>query len=454
MTDFQSLVRGAYAGRRFVCGSEILMESAWTARRILDRGGDAIAVAVTRGTGELPEGVDTRCLDLGPVGSMMEGIRRGEAVMANLPADVRAWIDAFDPDGAARAILPFFGTALELAGRRVWGARDPRWLRLENKTAIDELWDRLGVAHAPSRVVPLAAIEEAHAAIDRGEGTVIAADNKLGWHGGAEFTRWAHDLAGARAIREEFSGAADLVRVMPFLEGVPCSIHALVFAEHVVVLRPCEMMVLRDRGARAFRYAQAATFWDPPVADREDMRTIARRVGEALRSQIDYRGAFTIDGVMTEDGFRPTELNPRMGAALGVMSRAFDKLPVGLLNMAVVEQLEIDWRPQELEATLLTKADEARAAGGMCVVTRPVPHGKRWYRYADAAWSACSEGDHAVEVEIGPHAAGAILFCRWAPTALVVGERVGPVICSLLRHLDGELDLGLGPIEAAPDVRR
>ena len=104
MTDFQSLVRGAYAGRRFVCGSEILMESAWTARRILDRGGDAIAVAVTRGTGELPEGVDTRCLDLGPVGSMMEGIRRGEAVMANLPADVRAWIDGFDPDGAARAI--------------------------------------------------------------------------------------------------------------------------------------------------------------------------------------------------------------------------------------------------------------------------------------------------------------------------------------------------------------
>jgi len=31
---------------------------------------------------------------------------------------------------------------------------------------------------------------------------------------------------------------------------------------------------------------------------------------------------------------------------------------------------------------------------------------------------------------------------------------VAPVICSLLRHLDDELDLGLGSIEAAPDVRR
>src|SRR6185503_10861299 len=100
---------------------------------------------------------------------------RGETAMANLPEDVRAWIDAFDPDRTARAILPFFGTAVELAGRRVWGARDPRWLRLENKTVIDELWDRLGIAHAPARVVRLAEIEEAHTAIDRGEGTVIAA---------------------------------------------------------------------------------------------------------------------------------------------------------------------------------------------------------------------------------------------------------------------------------------
>ena len=430
------------------------MESAGNARRVIEQGGAAIAVAVTRGTGDLPEGVDTRCLDLGPVATMMEGIRRGERVLADLPADVVAWIDAFDPDRTARAIVPFFSGHDVLSGRRVWGARDPRWKALEDKTTVDALWDRIGVRHAPVRVVPLSELEEAHAGIDRGAGTVIAADNKLGWHGGAEFTRWAHDLDDVRAIGREFAGAAERVRVMPFLEGVPCSIHGLVFPEHVAVFRPCEMMVLRNPAAREFRYAQAATFWDPPVADREDMRAIARRVGEALRREIAYRGAFTIDGVMTEDGFRPTELNPRMGAALGVMSRAFDGLPVTLLNMAVVEDLSIDWRPHELEATLLAKADEVRAAGGMCVVTRPVPHGKRWYRHADGAWIPCAESDRTVEVAIGPHAAGAILFSRWAPGSLLVGERVGPVICSLLRHLDGELDLGLGPIEAAPDVRR
>jgi hypothetical protein len=89
----------------------------------------------------------------------------------------------------------------------------------------------------------------------------------------------------------------------------------------------------------------------------------------------------------------------------------------------------------------------------MCVVSAQLPHGKRWYRHADDAWIPCEESERTVEVEIGPHAAGAILFCRWAPGALVVGERVGPVICSLLRHLDAELGLDLGPLEAAPDVR-
>jgi hypothetical protein len=139
MTDLAALVRLAYEGRRFVCGAEILMESAGSAKRIIEQGGAAIAVAATRGMGELPEGVDTRCLDLGPVATMMDGIRRGEAAMADLPADVRDWIDAFDPDRTARAIVPFLSALPELAGRRVWGARDPRWLPLEDKTAIDAL---------------------------------------------------------------------------------------------------------------------------------------------------------------------------------------------------------------------------------------------------------------------------------------------------------------------------
>ena len=36
-------------------------------------------------------------------------------------------------------------------------------------------------------------------------------------------------------------------------------------------------------------------------------------------------GAYTVDGVMTEQGFRPTELNPRVGAAMGSQTHPLKK---------------------------------------------------------------------------------------------------------------------------------
>ena len=51
------------------------------------------------------------------------------------------------------------------------------------------------------------------------------------------------------------------------------------------------------------------------------MRAIARRVGAHLQAAHGYRGAFGIDGVLTADGFRPTELNTRMSAGATAVSQ-------------------------------------------------------------------------------------------------------------------------------------
>ena len=326
---------------------------------------------------------------------------------------------------------------------------------LEDKTVVDALWDRAGVPRVASRVVPVAWDElvRAHEALDLGRGTVWAADNRLGWHGGAEFTRWVHDLADAKATIDEFRPAADRIRVMPFLDGIPCSIHGMVFPDCVVALRPCEMMVLRNPGSRSFRYAQAATFWDPRPSDREEMRETARMVGAELRRSVGFRGAFTIDGVLTAQGFRPTELNARFGAALGLMGRGFPGLRLPLLNMAVVEGLEVDWRPRDLEADLLVASDASRVAGGMTVVQSSPEPGKSWFRWKDGAWIPSLEEERDVEVVIGPSNGGTVLILRLVPERLAVGNPVAPVIASLLCHLDAQLDLGIGPVEAAPDVR-
>ncbi len=149
---------------------------------------------------------------------------------------------------------------------------------------------------------------------------------------------------------------------MPFLDGVPCSIHGIVFPQDVITLRPAEMIVLRTPGD-VFFYAGCASFFDPPDAEREAMRAIARTVGARLREEVAYRGAFTVDGVLTSDGFLPTELNPRNGAALNMMVKGAAELPFQLLLDAVVAGVDADWQPRALEDLLLAHADEHRAGG-------------------------------------------------------------------------------------------
>lgn len=148
---------------------------------------------------------------------------------------------------------------------------------------------------------------------------------------------------------------------MPFLEGVPCSIHGIVFDDYVVALRPMEMVVLRTETNGLF-YAGCSSYYDPPTADREAMRQIAKRVGAQLRDEVEFRGAFTIDGIMTADGFRPTELNPRNGAGLVTMARASSGSLLLIVD-AIAAGLKLDWKPAELERTLIAAFDDQRAGG-------------------------------------------------------------------------------------------
>ena len=148
---------------------------------------------------------------------------------------------------------------------------------------------------------------------------------------------------------------------MPFLEGIPCSIHGIVLPDGVAVLRPVEMVTLR-RGSE-FVYAGCATYWDPEPPIREQMRSIARQAGARLaRREVDFRGTFTVDGVVTSDGFWPTELNPRFGAGIMTIARGTG-LPMVLVNDLIVGGHDIGRSAVELEADVLTHGDARRGGG-------------------------------------------------------------------------------------------
>lgn len=451
-------LRPRFAGRRWLIAMDVLQGATWQARWLREMGAPkAFVVAASQGTGPEPDPDHAEIARLGVTsGDMMSGIRAAEAALADVPAAVRARVDAWDPDGSARVLGTIFASGRPVAGRRYYGGRPEAWQALEDKTTVDALWDAIGVERAPAEVVPVQAdaLAEAAARLDVGHGTIWAGDNRLGFHGGATVLRWvrsADEIAPAAAF---LASQCDRARVMPWLEGIPCSIHGMVFPDGAVAaFRPVEMVVLRVAGTGRLQYAGAASWWDPPAADREALRAVARRTGAYLQRSFGYRGVFTVDGVLTADGFRPTELNPRFGAAMGVLCRGVPELPILMLHFAAIEGEALDWRPAEIEALVVGSSDRQRAAG--CHLVAPLRVGdtrSTRFRLADGVAEACEAGGDGGLV-LGPAAGGGLLRVELDPERTPIGPSVAPRIAAAVALADQLWGTGVGALEPARDVR-
>lgn len=456
-------LRAVLAGRPVVVAADALVTADELVRHLGAHGVERLlVVAGTRGTGWVDPRLERRAVVLGTSGpGVMGGIRSFLRAMADPPDVLRAAVEEFDPDFEAIVVGPLFAEVQHLLGRPVLGARPWAWQALEDKTTVDPLWDRAGVRRASSRVVDarrttlLAAADE----VDRGDGTVWAADNRSGWHGGAALSFWVDGRDGVDQALGQLALAAERVRVMPFLEGLPCSIHGWVFDDHVATFHPVEIIVLRDRDARRFVYAGVATTWRPDARRVAEMRDAADRVGRLLRDEVGYRGVFTIDGVATADGFLPTELNPRYGAGMAVQARTTG-VPAYLLHLASVSRPELDWRPRELEDLVRTAGAAHRVARGSVVVDRDLaPRTVEARRDGRGRWAVVGErrdeDGSAVEpgsatVSTGPSAAGGMV--RVAMGVDDDGEAAAPALAALLDDLADELGHGLPRLESVRDA--
>src|SRR5215217_1808648 len=350
---------------------------------------------------------------------VMAALHAGIRVLDDPPPHVVDAVEAFDPDRTAVVFGIFLTEAAALAGRPFVAHRRPEWVALEDKTRLAELLDRAGVARSPSMVVPVAAATSRWRQLDEGAGTVWAADSTAGFHGGAASTRWVTDDVEAATVSAELAQRATTVRVMPFLDGIPTSIHGIVLPDGVVVLRPVELVTLR-RGRRLV-YAGCATYWDPPTAVREEMREAARRVGAELRRAVDFRGAFTLDGVATRDGFRPTEVNPRFGAGLLTITHGID-VPLTLVMDLVVAGRPLGITAEWLERELLEAADAQRNGGTWQIhVPTPEPLGGRGVVYDGVSWRWALDGEQPDGVGVSGGGYARLFLAR-----MPVGESVAP----------------------------
>lgn len=406
-----------------------------------------LLLAGTPGTGELPTTDECELVILGTrAPTMMEGIRAFHESLRELPQFALDAIECWDPDRSARVLGSFLDTELSIAGRRTWASRPEEWLALEDKTTVDELWEAAGVDHAPSLVVAAVADDLVRAARRLGGATVWAGDNREGWHGGAEYTRFVADPADAGSTIEFMEAHCDRVRVMPYLEGVPCSIHGMVFPDSVAAFRPIEMVVFRTPASDRFRYGSVSTSWDPPDQMREEMRAAARRVGTLLRQRVGFRGVFTMDGVATADGWLPTELNPRFGAGLGPVARAAD-LPILGISRLLIAGETADLDATEVESIAVEAADRVRHLGGMMVVDRAVEVTESQRVDWDGTTVApAGDGPGDGTLERGPAASGGLVRFTLDPERVIPGTQAAPVVAAALTAADLLWDTGIGPL--------
>ncbi len=453
MTDtwWQAALRSAVGGRRVVLAGAVA--AAWTEHLPVLRAAGATDMLVIategRGVGPLPD-VPTVVVTP-PAGlPMMERIHFGTAVLEDPPPEVIDALEAFDADRSAVVIGTFLNTAVHLGGRPFLSHRRPEWVALEDKVVVDAFWDRAGVDRQPSVVVPLGDAAAVAHSLDRGSGTVWAADARDGFHGGAEHTHWVNDDASAVRVHTSLADHCDRVRVMPFVEGVPCSIHGMVLPDGVAVLRPVEMVVLRREaadGSREFFYAGCATFWDPPAAVRTQMVDIARRAGEQLRSEVAFRGTFTVDGVAAADGFWPTELNPRFGAGINTIARAGGGVPILLVNEIIGAGIPLGIGAADLERELVTAADTHRAGGTWKPgSSSPVAVTERPVGFSAGAWYWADDGDDvAGYVTAGPD----FVRCRYVAGRTPVGPSTGSRAAAFWNFAERQLGMNTGDLTPA-----
>jgi hypothetical protein len=452
-------LRPLFAGRKVVLTGGPLAAATWLCRRLRELGAERPFVLATGvGTGELPGPEEAEwCVVELRAPDVIAEIRAAMRLLRLLPAEVAAALDRWDPERRAMVLSPMFNELEEIAGRRVYGPRRPGWRRLEDKVVVDAFWDDLGVTRAPSEVVAAEpeALRAAARRLDRGAGTAWAGDARQGFNGGAFLLRWVRTEADADEAAAFLGARCDQARVMPFLEGIPCSIHGVVFPRGVATFRPVEMVTLRRPGSGRLRYAGAATFWDPPEADRAVMRELARRVGDGLRERVGYRGAFTVDGVLTAGGFLPTELNPRLGAGLSTMTRDLPDLPVGLLDRALIEGEPLAFPAEELERQVLAAADRTRAGGAWTATTvatdatRELP-----VVLQDGSWGPAAAGQRSDgALSFGPSGIGGFVRLALDPARVPAGPSVAPLAVAAFALADERFGTAIGPLEPARAVR-
>ncbi len=353
--------------------------------------------------------------------------------MKHLPAEVLERIDQWDPDRSAIVLVPPAAQLTSVAGRRVFGGTAALRHEIENKATVDGLFARLGIATAPFRVVRLGQAATAARGLDEGHGTVWAGDNTTTIEAGARALAWVHDAPTLRAAMTLFSGRCERVRVQPFLPGVPCSIQGMCTPDGVALTVPTEMLVMNDPKTGRFVLVGMSTAWNAPPPVEAALRTMARTVGEHLRTTHAWRGGFSVDAIAAPDGrVWPTEINARMSAGLSLLDGLLPGPSLEWMERLLREGVSIGVPAERLQAWMERPLRARRTNLVRLKCPRP-PCGKRSIGLAFDPARVVDEDNADAVLEWVAEAGHGVLRLELDPLRHPPGARVGPRVQAALR---------------------
>lgn len=457
---YKSELCGVFANKKWIVAMDVLVASCIFSKKLKEFGCESVlAIGASRGTGELPHKDTALKMNLNFTSrlGMMESILKSENVILNLEEQHIETINNFDPLKTAKVIRTIFSSDSLVAGREIFGGRPFLWRALEDKMIIDELWDELNIIRAPSAVYDVNSKELSQnwQTFSQGKGVVLVGDNREGWHGGATKIKWVTESHEFEEAKEFFSGLCNKIRVMPFIDGIPCSIHGWVFPDEVIALRPCEMLVYRVTGTLNFNYSGSSTNWSPRPEVAQEMKRIALRIGEYLQNKIGYRGSFSVDGVVSAEGFFPTELNPRFGGAMGRMNDSVPDLPLYLIHLCCAEGIPLDYRPKDLESLIVQSVEKSPSIKGMYLFNGlfNIEPRQQFIKWANSGWRLSEAGEEeTTKITIDSTSNGSVLMVFLDRCHLAQGTSAAPKVLSVFKFACQMWGLDLPDLASAPEL--
>lgn len=246
--------------------------------------------------------------------------------------------NAFDPARRATLVLPDPLDPPRTGNRRRLGARHPSWRLGEDKAVVDALWDSLAVPRVASIIVDGPSnLAMAGAEVDVGAGVVCACQRTgAGPTAGADGMWWWRGTDPPPALSTMQAGSYR-ARIMPMLDGTPVRLHGFVLDQHVAPFPPMELVTLLRPASGTFFCTGAV----PTLADVGELATVTQHLGDGLRERLGYRGGFSVDGILTHAGFRPTDFNARLTSAMEAASSHL-RVQLHLANMLVRDHRAVE----------------------------------------------------------------------------------------------------------------